>query len=245
MRGSPAVTVVPPRRVIWNALSRAPVEPAISKAYSTPPPVAALTSATTSGSRALKVSVAPSSRANASLCSDESMATICRAPAATAPRREARPTPPRPMTATEEPAGHLGGVEHRTDTGQHGAAEQGGLVQRQVLVDLDQRVPRHGGVVGERGDAEVMVDRGAVGRGAAAEPPTTRSRPRSPPRPAHTARAAHRARLAMPAGGHEHEHHMITGREVRPGPLDRPDLLDDAGRLMPQRHRHRPRPVAR
>ena len=81
------------------------MEPAISKAYSTPPPVAALTSATMSGSRALKVSVAPSSRAKASLCSDLAMATIRRAPAATAPSREARPTPPSPITATEEPAG--------------------------------------------------------------------------------------------------------------------------------------------
>ena len=34
--GSPAVTVVPPRRVIWKALSSALVEPASSNAYSTP-----------------------------------------------------------------------------------------------------------------------------------------------------------------------------------------------------------------
>ena len=58
-----------------------------------------------SGSRALKVSVAPSSRAKASLCSDLAMATTLRAPEATAPRREARPTPPSPITATEDPAG--------------------------------------------------------------------------------------------------------------------------------------------
>ena len=107
--------------------------------------------------------MAPSWRAKASLSSARSMATTSRAPAATAPRSEHRPTPPSPITATEAPAGHPRGVDHRTDAGEHGAAEQGRLVERQLGIDLDQRAARDRGVLGEARDAEMVVDRRAVG----------------------------------------------------------------------------------
>jgi hypothetical protein len=79
-------------------------EPAISKANSTPPAVADLMSSIAFGFPGLKVSVAPSCRASPSLSSERSTATIRRAPTATAPRSELKPTPPRPITATLEPA---------------------------------------------------------------------------------------------------------------------------------------------
>src|SRR6476620_2417524 len=51
-------------------------------------------------------------------------------------------------------------------------------------------------------------------------------------------------RFAMPAGRDEDKYHMIAGLEVSAGPtLSGPDLFDDAGRLMAQRHGHRSRPV--
>ena len=86
------------------------------------------------------------------------------------------------------------------------------------------------------------MDRAAVGP---VQPPSARQQGSGPVRGRArlTQRGtADRARLAVPARRDEHEHHMVTRLEVRPaGPLDRSDLLDDARRLMPQSHRHRPR----
>ena len=121
-------------------MSRAPIEPAISNAYSTPPPVAAFTWATMSGSRALKVSVAPSSRAKSSFCSDRAIATIRRAPDGDRAEQRGQADAAEPDHGDRGAGGHLGRVEDGTDAGQHGAAEQGGLLQGQVLVDLDQRM---------------------------------------------------------------------------------------------------------
>jgi hypothetical protein len=50
------------------------------------------------------------------------------------------------------------GVHHRTDPGQDRAAEQGGLVQRQLGIDLDQGPARDDGAVGEGRAAEVVVE---------------------------------------------------------------------------------------
>ena len=50
------------------------------------------------------------------------------------------------------------------------------------------------------------------------------------------------ARFAVPAGGHEDEHDVVTDGEVVAGV--RADLLHDAGGLVAQRHRQRPGPVA-
>src|SRR2546428_9010603 len=65
--GRPAVTVVPPRRVILYASSMALTAPASSKAKSTPPLVAARICSITPSLLALNVSVAPSSLATWSL----------------------------------------------------------------------------------------------------------------------------------------------------------------------------------
>ena len=65
------------------------------------------------------------------------------------------------------PQWHAGGVDHGAHPGEDGAAEQGGLVQRQFGIDLDQGPPGHGGVLGEPGYPEMVVHGSAV---RAAEP---------------------------------------------------------------------------
>ena len=54
-------------------------------------------------------------------------------------------------------------------------------------------------------------------------------------------RPAFRARHAMAAGRHEHAYHVVAAGEVVHA---RPELLHHARRLVPERHRHRPWPVA-
>ena len=100
--GSPAVTVVPPRRVIATADSSARADPAISSTTSHPP-VSARTRSTASGP-AWTRSVAPRSPASASLSALKSTAITRDAPAAIAPSTAASPTPPSPTTATDCPA---------------------------------------------------------------------------------------------------------------------------------------------
>ncbi len=51
------------------------------------------------------MSVAPTSRATSSLAATRSIATIRDAPATAAPITHDSPTPPRPITATDDPAG--------------------------------------------------------------------------------------------------------------------------------------------
>ena len=136
---------------------------------------------------------------------------------------------------------HPCGVDHRAHAGEHGAAEQRRLVERQLGVDLDQRVARHRGVLGKAGDAQVMLHRRAVGpvqpaRAREQRACAVRGRARLA-----QGRPALGAGAAMAAGRHEHADHMIAAGEVGDA---RPDLLDDAGRLVPERHRQRARPVA-
>ena len=103
-------------------------------------------------------------------------------------------------------------------------------VERQLRVDLHQRAPRDGGVVGEARDAQVVLHRRAVGP---VQPPRAR-RAASPRRStaapgSHKRRPALGARAAMAAGRDEDAHHVVAaGEVVDPGP----DLLDDAGRLV-------------
>src|SRR5947208_244173 len=100
--GSPIVTVMPPRRVAAYASASTPALPTVSITASAPPPVAARTSSTAAGP-AITVCVAPSSRARSSFDCTLSDATMVVAPAATAPSRAARPTPPSPKIATLSP----------------------------------------------------------------------------------------------------------------------------------------------
>ena len=165
---------------------------------------------------------------------------ICRAPAATAPSSEASPTPPEPDHGRRLAGLQLRRIDDRTDARQHRAAEQRRLHERQVGRDLHQRAPRHHRVIGECRAAEMVVHHRPVAmqpararqQGARA----VRRRPRLAQR-----RTPFRAGHAMAAARHEDHHHMIARGEV--GHV-LAQFLDDAGRLVPERHRHRPRPVA-
>src|SRR6185369_7316541 len=91
-----------------------------------------------------------------------------------------------------------------------------------------------------RRDAEMMVDRESL----ALDP--ARTREQRALAVCRRARLAERgppfgARQAVPAAGHEDHHDVIAAREIVDAGTE---LLDNAGRLVPERHRHRTRPVA-
>ena len=101
----PTSTVAPLRFMSEAPCSAAPLTPTVTKTQSAlRPPVSALTRSATSSLLALIVSVAPNSRAAASLAGSMSTAMIGEAPASRAPWMELRPTPPQPMTTTLDPA---------------------------------------------------------------------------------------------------------------------------------------------
>ncbi len=136
---------------------------------------------------------------------------------------------------------HLRGVDDRADAGEHRAAEQRGFVERHGRVDLHERVPRDGRVLGEHRAAEVMVQRAAAARAGAARR-TAACRRRWPPRPARTAPAG--LRRTVRSGRSSARRPPRRGRRRRRSVTPGAELLDDAGRLVAERHRHRPRPVA-
>ena len=101
----PTRTVAPLRFISEAPCSAAPLTPTVTNTQSAlRPPVSALTRSATFSLLALIVSVAPNSRAAASLPGSMSTAMIGEAPASRAPWMELRPTPPQPMTTTLEPA---------------------------------------------------------------------------------------------------------------------------------------------
>ena len=135
---------------------------------------------------------------------------------------------------------HPGGVDHRADAGQHGAAEQRGLLERQRGVDPDRRVARDHGALGEGRDPDMMVDRRAV----EVQPP--RAREQRPLAVGDGARLAQRrppgaARQAMAAARHEHQDDVVALGEIAHARAER---LDHACGFVTQHHRQRPRPVA-
>ena len=134
-----------------------------------------------------------------------------------------------------------GGVDDRTHAGEHGAAEQGGFVERQLGIDLDQRIARDRGVLGEAGDAQMMLDRRAVGTVQPARARQQRACPVDRRTRLAQGWTALGAGAAMATGRDEHADHVIAAGEIGDA---RPDLLDDAGRLVAERHRQRARPVA-
>ncbi len=185
-------------------------------------------------SSASSVSVAPTSRATSSLAATRSIATIRDAPATAAPITHDSPTPPRPITATDDPAGTVGGLEHRADTGRHAAADERGHGRVDAVGERDGRRGRHDRRLGHRGDRAVRPD--ATERGLAVEQrvPVRRgvgTRPhRAPPaRPAAPARdqPGQRDELADTGRGHT-----------------RPDGLDNASALVAQDDRGRAIPLA-
>jgi hypothetical protein len=131
----------------------------------------------------------------------------------------------------------LGGIDDGADPGEHGAAEQRPELERQLVGDPDRRFGRHHGVVGERRDAEVVVQRVSGGIVKVA-----RAREERAGRIRRGARLAERgaalpARPALAARGHERDHDVITGLEA----LHSGTRRDHRARgLMAEEHRHRP-----
>ena len=100
--------------------------------------------------------------------------TIRRAPASTAPITHDRPTPPRPITATVDPAGHLGRLDDRADARRHAAADERRDLGRHAVRHRDDRAsPGTTWAVAIVPIEQVGEDRGAVGarRGASCRRP--------------------------------------------------------------------------
>ena len=81
-----------------------------------------------------------------------------RAPAMRAPWTAASPTPPAPKTATVDAGLDPRGVQHRADARGDAAADQGGAVERHVVVDLHERVLVHEHLLGVGGEVGELVD---------------------------------------------------------------------------------------
>ncbi len=140
--------------------------------------------------------------------------------------------PPMPKIATVSPGRDLGRVDGRTPAGGHAAADQHGLVQRQVVVDLDRRVlvdhavlaegaeDAHGAVLAAGpGEREMLA--GQVALQDRRAPVADRLAPGG-------------AVAADAAVRDERADDMVTG--LHPGHA-RPNLLDDPGALVAEHHR--------
>ena len=131
--------------------------PTVSIAWSAPPPVdlADLRDALVAGRDG--VGGAELAR-ELELLGDDVDRDDCPAPASTAPSSAERPTPPRPKTATRSPGLDPRRVDRGADAGEDRAAEQRGELEGQLGVDLHRRARGDDDVVGEGGDAEVVVE---------------------------------------------------------------------------------------
>src|SRR5690606_35814956 len=132
---------------------------------------------------------------------------------------------------------HIARVDRRAPAGGHTAADQRGGLQRDVFVDLDQRVGRHGHVrlegaqVGHRADAFAAgVDPERAVRGGPAEYPGAEV--------THVGAPAH-AHPAPPAAGQEGQHDVVADLEVINALAE---LGDDTGAFVATEDR---RPVER
>ena len=77
-------------------------------------------------------------------------------------RRQPDPAQTEYRDGTRPTQGGGAGVQHRAGPGQNRAAEESGDLEGEVVRDFDRRAGRDHGVVGEGGDAEVVVDRVAA-----------------------------------------------------------------------------------
>jgi hypothetical protein len=134
----------------------------------------------------------------------------------------------------------LGGVEDSARTGDDGTAEQGRFLERQVAVDLDERMARYHRVLGEGRHPDVMVHRPAVELDA----PGARQQ-RAGGVGGHGRLAQSRTTLhagqAGAAARHEYQDDVVTGGQVL---HPRPQFHHLACGLMAQHHWHGPRAVA-
>ena len=122
--------------------------PTASKAKSAPPPVSSWILATARPSLPFTVSVAPKSASQLELGVEHVHGDDARGArqAAALDHREAHPP-----AAEDRDAGagrDLGGVDGRAHAGHHAAADERGLVEGQVVVDLHRRRGRHHRLLG-------------------------------------------------------------------------------------------------
>ncbi len=131
-------------------------------------------------------------------------------------------------------------MHHRAHAGEHGTAEDGGDLEIQVLVDLDQGFGAYHRVFGKAGHTQMVIhvvalllDTNAViEQGAGIVGLCTRRAQRG---------AAVGTVVAVAAAGHEGTHDMIADLEA----LDVRAYFDDfAGRFMAQHHGRGPGTVA-
>ena len=127
--------------------------------------------------------------------------------------------------------GHVRAVDGRAPSGRHAAAEQHGLVQRGVAVDLDRRVLVDHAVLAEGADHAhgAVLAAGAGDR----EPLPGQGTAQGPGAPVADRLASGGAVTADTAVRDERADHAVTGRD--PGHA-RPDLLDDSRALVPEHH---------
>ena len=81
------------------------------------------------------------------------------APAALAACTMFNPTPPHPITTTESPARTRATPLDGSEPGDHGAAEQGGRVERDRLADDDDRAAMDHHLLGQCTDVGELVER--------------------------------------------------------------------------------------
>ena len=93
-----------------------------------------------------------------------------RAPPMRAPWMIDSPTPPQPNTATVWPGLEPGAAQRRADPGEHAAADERRLVEREVVVDLHERVLVQQHALGVAADAEELARRAGRSATGAASP---------------------------------------------------------------------------
>ena len=132
-------------------------------------------------------------------------------------------------------------VEDGATAGEHRTSQQGRHHRRHVPVDRHDRPAVDDGVGGERRDAEVMQDRGAVVAGQAR--PAGQQRARAVGGTARDTRCETVGGACAAVAAARQERHDDALPDGHVGNRI-PDPLDDPGRLVAEQHRHRPDPVA-
>ncbi len=183
--------------------------------------------------------VAPSAPARSILGRLTSTAMIRRAPANAAPITHDSPTPPRPMTATVDPAGTAAVLHYRPDTRRHGTPDERGDLGRNAVGQGHDRRCRHDLRAGHGADREVGEDRRPIGPRQAGRAVglamTKRRRPGAQPLASALALATAQARR-VPAERNRPPDH--------PGVEAGTDRRDDPRALVAHDDRAGPLPVA-
>src|SRR4051794_26309860 len=150
--GRPTVTVVPPTPVTAIAVSNARELPAASMTTSALTPAA-------SASAGPYTSAAPSSRARSRFPATASIPITFPWPSDTRGDERGHADSAEPDDDDGVAVPGLPGVDHCPTPGEHGAAEHRRNLRWHVVADRDQGAPVDHGVVGERGDTEMVMNR--------------------------------------------------------------------------------------